>query len=607
MPEERLPRKLAAILYADVAGYSRLSGEDEDGTHRTLREYLDLISSSIQEHNGRVVHYAGDAVLADFGTVIDALSCATAIQQELTDRNSGVPDERKVQFRIGVNLGDVIIDADEIYGDGVNVAARLESLAEPGGVCISDAVRTAVGKKLGYHYEDMGEQEVKNIAEAVHCFRVRFPGEHLAQAGTQNSRRESTLSSTAVSPIDVSKPVQGFSGRPAIAVLPFENLSKDPEHDFFADGIAEDILTKLAMWRWLPVIARNSSFTYRGRSVDVTEVGRQLGARYLLQGSVRKAGNRVRISGQLVDAETNHHVWAQRYDRVLDDIFAVQDEITDAIVAALEPAVGRAEMQRAYRRDPQNLDAWNLYQRGMSCLVKTTREDMGLALEFFHQSSVADPEFASPLAAIAVTEFIKLTIGFNEGHTGLPPAAYEAAMRAVVLDDLDPFAHVALGYTSAFSGRQEDGIVEAERAIEINPSFALGHHCLGGSRFLNGEHDAAVEAVHVALRISPNDPWMFLFLGLLSASQYMRHDYLQSLETADLAVGRLPWYASTQRWRAVALAQLGRLDEAREVLERFLELSPNYSMEVARRSYPFRRGDDLAHYLDGLRKAGLPD
>jgi adenylate cyclase len=368
-----------------------------------------------------------------FDAVVDALTCAVRIQEELGTRNVDLAEEHKVEFRIGVNLGDVIEDRGDIYGDGVNVAARLEGLAKPGGVCVSDAVRTAVGKKLGLIYEDMGMQSVKNIAEVVHCYRVRFPGEYLAHGGSQNSRQESTLSSTGVSPIDVSKPVQGFSGRPAIAVLPFESLNKDAEHDFFADSIAEDILTKLAMWRWLPVIARNSSFAYKERSVDLKEVGKELGARYLLQGTVRKAGNRVRISGLLVDAETNHHVWAQRYDGELDDIFAVQDEITDSIVAALEPAVGRAEMQRAYRRDPQNLDAWNLYQRGMSCLVKTTREDMGNALEFFRRSSVADPRFAAPLAAIAVTEFIKLTIGFNEGHTGLPSAASEAAMRAVVL------------------------------------------------------------------------------------------------------------------------------------------------------------------------------
>ena len=252
--EERLPRKLAAILYADVAGYSRLTGEDEDATHRRLSEYLDVFSNSVNGHRGRVTHVAGDAVLAMFDAVVDALTCAVRIQEELGTRNVDLAEEHKVEFRIGVNLGDVIEDRGDIYGDGVNVAARLESLAEPGGVCISDAVRTAVGKKLGLGYEDMGMQSVKNIAEAVRCFRVRFPGENLAHRGTQNSRQESTLSTTGMSPVDVSKPVYGFSGRPAIAVLPFENLSKDPEHDFFADGIAEDILTKLAMWRWLPVI-----------------------------------------------------------------------------------------------------------------------------------------------------------------------------------------------------------------------------------------------------------------------------------------------------------------------------------------------------------------
>jgi adenylate cyclase len=300
----------------------------------------------------------------------------------------------------------------------------------------------------------------------------------------------------------------------------------------------------------------------------VKDVGRELGARYVLEGSVRKAGNRVRITGQLIDTETGHHVWAQHYDRELDDIFALQDEITDAIVAALEPAVGRAEMQRAHRRDPQNLDAWDRYQRGMSYLIRTTREDMRHAIELFRQASVADPEFASPLAAIAVAEFIKLTVGFNEDHAGLAPAAHEAAMRAVKIDDLNPFAHVGLGYASAFTGQHDAGILAAQRAVEINPSFALGYHCLAGARFLNGEHDEAAEAAQVAIRLSPNDPWLFLFLGVFSASHYMRGDHEQALETVNFAVRRFPWYASTHRWHAVALALAGRLEEARSALDK---------------------------------------
>lgn len=584
-------RRLAAIVAADIAGYSRLIGQDEEGTLRALRAHRrELIDQKITEYGGRIANTAGDSMLLEFPSAVDAVRCAIAVQQGMAERNREHKADPQVNFRIGINVGDVIAEGNDLLGDGVNVAARLQEIAEPGGICLSHRVLEHVQDRVAAAFDDLGQQSLKNIVRPVRVWRwVAYAGEI-----------------TPVSPIDVSKPVQGFAGRPAIAVLPFDNLSTDSKHEFLAEGIAEDILTRLAMWRWLPVIARNSSFLYKGRAVDVKDVGRELGARYVLKGSLRKAGNRVRISGQLIDTETGHHVWAQRYDRELDDIFALQDEITDAIVAALEPAVGRAEMQRAHRRNPQNLNAWDLYQRGMSFLIKTTREDVRRALELFRQSSIADPEFARPLAAIAVSEFIKLTVGFSEDH-GLAPAALEAGMRAVTLDDLDPFAHVALGYASAFTGQHDGGVFSAQRAIEINPSFALAYHCLAAARFLNGEHDEAVEATQVGVRISPNDPWMFLFLGVLSASHYMRGDYHQSLETVNFAVRRFPWYASTHRWHAVALAQVGRLDEARSALGKFLGLSPNYTLEIARHSYPFRRGIDLAHYLDGLRKAGLPN
>jgi adenylate cyclase len=588
---QRENRRLAAIVAADIAGYSRLIGRDEEGTLRALRAHRrELVDPKIAEYGGRIANTAGDSLLLEFPSAVDAVRCAIAVQQGMTERNRGTEADRQISFRIGINVGDVIAEGDDLLGDGVNIAARLQEIAEPGGICVSHRALEDVQDRIAVVFDNLGQQSLKNIVRPVTVWRW------VADAG----------GTPAASPIDVSKPVQGFAGRPAIAVLPFDNLSKDEEHEFLADGIAEDILTRLAMWRWLPVIARNSSFIYKGRSVDLKNVGRELGARYVLEGSVRKAGNRVRITGQLIDTDTGHHVWAQRYDRELDDIFALQDEITDAIVAALEPAVGRAEMQRAHRRNPQNLDAWDLYQRGKSSLIKTTREDMQHAIELFRQSSVADPEFASPLAAIAVAEFIKLTVGFNDG-AGLSPAAHQAATRAVLLDDLDPFAHVGLGYASAFTGQHDAGILAAQRAIEINPSFALGYHCLAGARFLNGEHNEAAEAAQVAIRISPNDPWLFLFFGVLSASHYMRGDHEQALETVNFAVRRFPWYASTHRWHAVALAQVGRLDEATSALGRFLGLSPNYTLEIARHSYPFRRESDLAHYLDGLRKAGLSE
>jgi adenylate cyclase len=350
---DRLPRKLAAILYADVAGYSRLTGEDEDATHLALSEYLDLISTTIESHRGQVMHYAGDAVLAKFEAVVDALSGAVGIQDELRARNQDLPDERKVQFRIGVNLGDVIEDRGDIYGDGVNVAARLESLAEPGGVCISDAVRTAIGKKLSYQYASIGDQRVKNIEEPVRAYQV------VVDAGV----------------IQKSTPVEQSANfvavEQSIAVLPFDNLGGDQEQEYFVDGLIEDIITELSKNPDLLVIARNSTFAYKGVAVDARELGEKLGARYLLEGSVRKSNNRLRVSAQLIEASTGHHLWAERYDRELKDIFVVQDEIVESIIAALGGAGGKLDAlarAQAVRKETKNLEAYDCFLRAREYL-----------------------------------------------------------------------------------------------------------------------------------------------------------------------------------------------------------------------------------------------
>jgi adenylate cyclase len=351
---EGTQRRLAAIVSADVVGYSRLMGADEAGTLEALRAHrTELVDPLITKHGGRIVKTMGDGLLLEFGSVVSATDCAVAIQKSMASRNSEVPEMRQIIFRIGINLGDIIIDGDDIHGDGVNVAARVQEMAEPGGVAITGRVHDEVRNRLGISFEDAGAHELKNIASPVPIWRW-------SPYGRTNKRA-----------INVSKPVPGFDGRPAIAVLAFDNLSRDPDQEFLADGIAEDILTRLAMWRWLPVIARNSSFTYKGRNADIKDIGPELGARYILEGSVRKSGNRVRVTGQLIDAETGHHVWADRYDSTMEDIFAVQDEITDAIVSALEPAVGRAEMQRAQRKNPQNLDAWGVSKQGHTARSRT--------------------------------------------------------------------------------------------------------------------------------------------------------------------------------------------------------------------------------------------
>jgi adenylate cyclase len=419
-------------------------------------------------------------------------------------------------------------------------------------------------------------------------------------------RMPSATPAVVLSSVDVSLPVPGFAGRPAIAVLPFENLSRDPEQEYFVDGIAEDILTRLAMWRRFPVIARKSSFSYKGRSIGMKEVGRELGARYILEGSVRKAGNRVRITGQLIDAVGAYHIWAERYDRSIEDVFAVQDEIADAIVTALEPAVGRAEMQRAQRKNPENLDAWDLYQQGMWFLSKTTREDTERARALFRQSAAEDPNFAAPFAGLGLLGFLEVSLGYTANPAQAMATARVAAATSVRLDELDPLAQVALGYASSWNREYDAGVTAARRAVELNPSFALGYHCLGAANFLAGRFDEAVVAMDRAVRIGPSDPWLFLFLNGVAGCRYMLKDYERSVEAAQLSAERFEQYPSGPRFLAMSLAQLGRKEEAARALAHFLNLSPGHTLASARHSYPPRQRADLEHFLDGLAKAGLP-
>ena len=583
--EERAKRRLTAILSADVKGYSRLMGEDELATVETLKKYRDVISSLVGDYAGRVVDSPGDNILAEFVSVVDAVECGVKIQDALKDENAQLSKNRRMEFRIGINLGDVIDDEGRLYGDGVNVAARLEGLAEPGGVCVSDKVYNEVRGKVEIQFDELGPQDMKNIAEPVRAYQLR-------------------LNDASATAIDVSAPVPGFDGRPAIAVLPFDNMSVDPEQEYFADGIAEDILTRLAMWRWMPVIARNSSFTFKGRAVNVKEVGKALGARYVLEGSVRKVGARVRITGQLIDADTDHHVWAERYDRVLEDIFELQDELTEAIVAALEPAVGKAEMVRAQRKDTPDLNAWDLSQRGMWHFNRFTKDDFAAGYGFFRRSAEHDPGFARPLAGAAMIRIVEALLAWSDDPAKALGDAHRSALEAVSLDDAEPFASAVLGYSNTYMRQYDAGLAAAKRAIELNPSFAIGHHALGVARMFNGEPAEAIDAIERAVRISPEDSWLPMWLGTLSASCYLVHDYERALHVARLGVQRAPHYPIGQRSLANALAQLGRMDEARAALAAFLALSPNYNAETARRSVIFRHETDYEHYAEGLRKAG---
>ena len=589
MAEERVERRLAAILVADVAGYSRLMGEDEEGTLAALTAHrTELIEPCIAEHRGRVVKTTGDGLLAEFASVVDAVRCAVAFQDGMRDRNAETPEGRRIVFRIGVNLGDVIVQDDDVYGDGVNVAARLESLAEPGGICISGMVYDHVAGKIEAGFDDFGPQTVKNIARPIRVLRVRPQTRNDPFTG-------------------VSAPVPGFQGRPAIAVLALQNLSGDPEQEYFADGIAEDILTRLAMWRWMPVIARNSSFAYKGESVDVRRIGRELGARYVLEGSVRKAGERVRITGQLIDAESGHHVWADRYDRDLDDIFAVQDEITDAIISALEPAIGEAEMQRTRLKPPASLDAWELHQRGMWHFTRPTKEDYASARESFRRAIEIDPNFAGSHSLLAILTTLEVLLAWTDDPQGALRRAHREAQTAVALDAMDAWAHTALCVYSVFARQYENALAAGRRATELNPSLAAGHYFRGAAMMVDGQPREAIASMSQAVRISARDPLLYGWLSGLGFAHYTARDYVKAVEFTTRSVQEAPHNPAGQRNHACVLAQLGRIEEARAAFSRFLELSPGFTAETARHALPFRDETDAEHFLDGLRKAGLPE
>ena len=431
MSGERVERRLAAILAADVAGYSRLMGQDEAGTLSRLRTHRrELIDPRIAEHKGRIVKTTGDGILIEFPSVVGAVTCAVAVQEGMAERNAAIAVEQRIEFRVGINLGDVIVEDGDIHGDGVNVAARLEALAEPGSICLSAVVHDQVRDKLDLAFDDLGDQALKNIARPMRVYRVRTGTQVPASLGL----RTAVMQSSALALPD----------KPSVAVLPFANMTSDPEQEFLADGIAEDVITALSRYPSLFVIARNSSFTYRGRAVDVKQVGAELGVRYVLEGSLRKSGNRVRVSAQLVEAETGKHVWAERYDRDLADIFAVQDEIAEAVTIAIAPAIAEAERQRAMRKSPGSLDAWAAYQRGLWHLSKTSAEDNALAETFFQRTIDLDANFGGGYCGLAAVLHQGARLFRTRELREAQDSAERLARQAVALDAAMPkLAHAS--------------------------------------------------------------------------------------------------------------------------------------------------------------------
>jgi len=577
-------RRLAAILTADVAGYSRLIGADESGTLERLRALRrELLDPKIAEHRGRLVKTTGDGLLVEFASVVDALRCAVEVQREMTGRNAGVLHDSRIEFRIGINMGDIVVEDGDIFGDGVNVAARLEALAEPGSICVSARVQEDAAGKLDLVFEDLGEQQLKNIARSVRAYRVV------------------TEARPAMPQITAGPPLPD---KPSIAVLPFTNMSADPEQEFLADGIAEDVITALSRYPSLFVIARNSSFTYKGRAVDVKQIGRELGVRYVLEGSLRKSGNRIRVTAQCVEAETGKHVWAERYDRELADIFAVQDEITEAATIAIAPAIADAERQRAMRRPPANLDAWAAYQRGLWHLGQANKDDNVLSQQFFRQAIDLDPNFAGGYSGLSTAYILAVTQFQTRPIAELQELAAPLARRAVALDNTDADARACLAVVLLTRGDFGAVQIEADRALAASPNLAHAHGVRGVGLMLAGEREEGIRSLLNCTRLDPLDPLVSLRLSQIALGHYFSRDYEAAVEVAKRIIQSYPDFPTSYRTLAAALAQVGRLDEAKDTLAKALALAPlSFDMYVRGRP-PWIRGEDHAHMLEGLRKAG---
>ena len=582
----RVKRRLAAIL---VAGYSRLLPGDELDRIADLRAILtEIIQPLIAEYEGNLFKEAGDLALAEFESVVEATRCAAAIRDAAVAKNQNLLPERRIALRIGINLGDIIAEGGDIFGDGVNIAARLEALAEPGSIYVSGIVYEQVAEKINFEFEDLGPKELKNIRRPIHVYRL---------GGASAAQAEEHAPAAHATPPD-------FDEHRAIAVLPFANFSNDPEQEFFADGITEDIIALLAGWRAFPVIARNSTFTYKGQTVDIKKVGQELGARYVLEGSVRKSGRRVRVTAQLIRADSNHHIMAERYDRDLTDLFELQDEIVTAIAGAIEPELLKFERERIAERPQLSEDAYELYQRGMFHHYRQNKADNAEAQGYFRRALRIDPQYPQATAALSIALTASAYLSWSDDPERSYQEAFELGQRAVALDPRYPNAHFALALICMWTSRTEQAAAEFQEAIKLNPSFAAAHAVLGAVLNFLGDPQSGVASVEKAIRLSPSDPRLFIWLSGLAAAHYQTGNYAQAVET-----GRRSWalnrnYFTGLTYVIAGLAQLGKDEEARAALSGLGELDPK--LTAARTTvqlYKTQAGID--HLLEGLQKAGF--
>jgi len=573
-------RRLAAILAADVAGYSRLMGSDEEGTHERLSAHLrELVEPKIKEHRGRIVKNTGDGFLAEFASVVDAVRCAVEIQRGMAERNSGTPPDSRIDFRVGINLGDVMAEPADIYGDGVNVAARLEALAEAGGICVSGTVREHVGDRLVLAFEDVGEPELKNITRPVRVYRVRD--------GTAPIRPPAAVSPQSLQPPD----------KPSIAVLPFANMSGDPEQEYFAEGMVEEIITALSRIRWLFVIARASSFTYKGQSVDVKQVGRELGVRYVLEGSVRKAGGRVRITAQLIEGATGAHLWADRFDGSLDAVFDLQDQVAMSVAGVIEPTLQAAETARSASRPTDDLTAYDLYLRAYA-MVRSSARQISEALRLTEQAIERDPRYGPALAWAAVCCHRLLVDGRSEDPAADRLKGADFARRALEVAGDDPSILANAAFALAFFGEDIGAAAFVDRALALNPNYARGWHISGTIRLMAGQPDIAIEHLHTALRLSPRARVGMSFT-VIGIAHFLSRRFDEAVPKLLIAIQENPNLPHPDRYLAACYAHMGRLDDAREILARLRTITPVIVPDV---SY-LRNAEHRELFLSGLRLA----
>jgi len=579
-------RKLTSIIAADVAGFSRLVAHDEEATLRTLAEYRSAIADFVSEHGGRIANTAGDGLIIELSSPVQAVRCAVAIQRSLNRRNDDLPAERRLQFRIGVNVGDVVASGGDLLGDAVNIAARLQEVATPGGICITDTVHRYTEGKFSFPVSPLGERALKNIPRPVTIYRVDW------QAGD--------LTDSAVF---VGAPT--LPSKPSIAVLPFLNMGGDPDQDYFADGITEDIITALSRHRWFFVIARNSSFVYKGQSVDVRQVARELGVRYVLEGSVRKAGDRLRVTGQLIDAESGTHLWAERYDRSSDDVFTIQDEIVEHVVGAIEPEMLMGEINRVALTSNASPDAWDFVLRGIWHHYRGTREDSVKAEELIRHAVKIDPSYSRSYMALARMLFGRCLFGMSANVLNDSIEITSLAERAVNLDPRDPYCHYALFGGRLLLGQHNPALSAAQRAIDLNPNFALGHMALGWVRVYLGRFEEAVEPLLRTIRLSPHDPLTLLLAShLLALAHFHRGNFQEAQNFAQRALDSRRVHMAL----AVACAseaRLGRLEEAKVIAEEMRRNQPDDPAGYWASVHPYADPAHREELMGALRLAGL--